>query len=310
MFLHSFEGEDALAIATYLKSLPPVTNKIPLPLHYGFIETAIAKAVYSSGLPPIGNPKALTYKAGNYGRTEQGLLPRDWPQSLLMIGQWLMLVGGVTIFVIAGPAERRFPRGYGGWIKFGLAFFGVTLVVFLLWVMYSTPMLAFIPPEQINLAVTSTIRTPDPATFRSPEEAALAERGHYLFKVTSCAFCHGNDGSGGAKISMKSFGTLWVRNITPDPETGIGNWSDAQIARAIRSGVSKDGGVLHWQGMTWDHLSNLDEEDVRALILYLRTLPPVVKKTPSPSPPSPEDCEEYTFFLVDSESPGCENGEK
>jgi mono/diheme cytochrome c family protein len=310
MFLHSFEREDALSIATYLKSLPPVTNKIPLPLRYGFIETAIAKAVYSSGLPPIGNPKALTYKAGNYGQTQPGLLPRDWPQSLLIIGQWLILAGGVISFVIAGPRERRFPRGYGGWIRFGLIFFGLILVVFLLWVIYSTPMLAFIPPEQVNLAVASTIHTPDPASFRSTEEAALAKRGQYLFKVTSCAFCHGNDGSGGSKISMKSFGTLWVRNITPDTKTGIGSWSDAQIARAIRSGVSKDGGVLHWQGMIWDHLSNLDEEDVRALILYLRALPPVAKKIPSPSPPSPEDCEEYTFFLIDSKSPGCEDGGK
>ena len=93
--------------------------------------------------------------------------------------------------------------------------------------MYSTPVLFFIPPEQINLAVTSNIHTPDPASLSSPEEAALAGRGEYLFKVTSCTFCHGNDGSGGAKISMKSFGTLWARNITPDRETGIGDWSDA-----------------------------------------------------------------------------------
>ncbi|MFQ5649741.1 MAG: c-type cytochrome [bacterium] len=306
MILHSFEQGDALAIATYLKSLPAVRNKIPLPLRYGFVETVVAKASHSSGLPPIGNPNVLTYKAGNYGQTEPGLLPRDWPQRLLIWGQWLILVCGVIAFVFAGPAERRFPRGVGGWIKFGITFLGVILVIPLLWVMYNTPVLAFIPPEQINSAVLGSIHTPDPATFSSPEKAALAERGQYLFKVTSCAFCHGNDGSGGAKVSMKSFGTLWVRNITPDPETGIGTWSDAEIARAIRSGVSKDGGVLHWQGMIWDHLSNLDEEDVQALIIYLRTLPPVVRPIPSPSPPSPQDCEEYTFFLIDSETPGCD----
>lgn len=175
----------------------------------------------------------------------------------------------------------------------------------LLWVIYSTPVLPFVPPEQISLAITSCIHRPDPAQFATPEEAALAARGEYLFTVTSCMFCHSDDGSGGAKISMRAFGPLWARNITPDLETGIGNWTDAEIARAIRSGISKDGGQLHWQGMTWDHLSNLDEEDVRAVIVYLRILPPVRNDIPDPVPPSPNDCEEYTFFLIDSWTPGC-----
>lgn len=80
---------------------------------------------------------------------------------------------------------------------------------------------------------------------------------------------------------------------------------DAQVARAIRSGMSSDGRQLHWQGMTWDLLSNLDEEDVRAVIAYLRTLPPVRKAVPSARPPAPDDCEVYTFFLRGRSSPGC-----
>ncbi len=63
--------------------------------------------------------------------------------------------------------------------------------------------------------------------------------------------------------------------------------------------------MLHWQGMVWDHLSNLAEEDVRALIVYLRSLPPVRKQVPAASPPSADDCSEYTFFLVPSSQPGC-----
>jgi hypothetical protein len=106
---------------------------------------------------------------------------------------------------------------------------------------------------------------------------------------------------------MRSFGTLWTRNISSDRDTGVGAWSDAEIARAIRSGVARGGRPLHWQGMIWDHLSNLDEEDVRALIVYLRALPPVRFEMPAVRPPAAVDCEEYTFFLYPTTTPGCES---
>ena len=113
------------------------------------------------------------------------------------------------------------------------------------------------------------------------------------------------DGSGGSKISWRPFGTLWSRNITPDLTTGIGQWSDAEIERAIRSGVSRNGRALHWQGMIWDHASNWDEDDLRSIVAYLHTLPPVVKKIPDPTPPSADDCAVYTFWLTASITPGC-----
>jgi mono/diheme cytochrome c family protein len=173
-------------------------------------------------------------------------------------------------------------------------------------VIYRLPALGIIPPEQIANPVIGAIPEAEPASLRSPEQRALAERGQYLFTVASCALCHDPTGEGGAKISMRSgFGTLWTRNITPDPASGIGNWSDAEIARAIRSGVTPDGRMLHWQGMIWDHASNWDEEDIRALVTYLRTLPPVEREIPPARPPSPDDCQEYTFWVAESEEPGC-----
>jgi hypothetical protein len=57
--------------------------------------------------------------------------------------------------------------------------------------------------------------------------------------------------------------------------------------------------------MIWDHLSNLDEEDVRALVAYLRALPPVRRQIPSARPPAPDDCEVYTFWIERSLTPGC-----
>jgi mono/diheme cytochrome c family protein len=132
----------------------------------------------------------------------------------------------------------------------------------------------------------------------------MVERGRYLYSV-SCELCHGTDGSGGTPISWKPFGTLWTRNITADPQSGVGAWTDAELARAIRSGVSRDGRQLHWQGMTWDQLSNLEEEDLRAIIAYVRLLSPINRAVPLPRAPAADDCETYTFYLDRSDRAGC-----
>ena len=149
------------------------------------------------------------------------------------------------------------------------------------------------------------IPTPDPSQRGNAEQATLVKPGRYLFTVASCALCHRPDGSGGFKIRWKPFGTLWTRNITSDPGTGIGRWSDREIARAVRSGVTPDGRMLHWQGMIWDHASNWDEEDIRALVAYVRTLPPVRNPIPATRPPAPDDCAVYTFWIAQSSTPGC-----
>ena len=65
-----------------------------------------------------------------------------------------------------------------------------------------------------------------------------------------------------------------ARNITPDVETGIGSWSDDEIARAIREGVRKDGTAL-FSLMPYLDFATLDDEDVKAIVVYLRTIPPV-----------------------------------
>jgi hypothetical protein len=98
---------------------------------------------------------------------------------------------------------------------------------------------------------------------------------------------------------------LWSRNITSDVRTGIGAWTDEQIVRAIRSGITPDGRTLHWQGMIWDHASNWDEEDIHALVAYLRMLPPVARQIPPARPPTPDDCTVYTFWVANSTVPGC-----
>jgi mono/diheme cytochrome c family protein len=72
---------------------------------------------------------------------------------------------------------------------------------------------------------------------------------------------------------------LVAPNLTPDHETGIGRWTDDMLARAIREGVSHDGRPLHPQ-MWYGSFRHLPDEDVAAVVVYLRSLPPVRNALP------------------------------
>jgi mono/diheme cytochrome c family protein len=301
MYLHQLTDEDARAVARYLKSLPPVRNQIPPVLRFGVVETIAAKLTRPL---PAANPTVLTYADGNFG----GMADSVWrhrPQQALILAQWLVAATGVVAFVLAAPAGRRWPRTWWGWLGAAFALVGLLGIAMVGWALYGLPALRLIPPEQIAGAVTASVPRPPLTGSVPPEPAALAARGRYLYTVASCALCHGNEGAGGAKISWMAFGTLWSRNITPDRETGIGAWSDREIARAVRSGLTPDGRVLHWQGMIWDHASNWDEEDVRALIAYLRAMPPVRRAIPPARAPAADDCSIYTFWVARSRAAGC-----
>ncbi|MBX2991048.1 MAG: c-type cytochrome [Bacteroidetes bacterium] len=131
-----------------------------------------------------------------------------------------------------------------------------------------------------------------PAMTAKADSATLA-RGEFLFTTgIGCWQCHGHDGdkappSGGMKFDLTvlspSLGVYYAANITPDVETGIGGWTDGEIVRAIREGISKDGRVL-FPIMPVDPLSGLADDDVLALVAYLRTLPPVKNKVPAREP--------------------------
>lgn len=121
----------------------------------------------------------------------------------------------------------------------------------------------------------------------TPERLA---RGKYLFEVVAdCGGCHserdwskfgapevaGRRGAGQVfPPEMGLPGTVVASNITPDPETGIGLWSDGEKMRAIREGVSKDGRAL-FPMMPYGFYRNMSDEDVAALVVYLDSLPPV-----------------------------------
>jgi hypothetical protein len=76
------------------------------------------------------------------------------------------------------------------------------------------------------------------------------------------------------------------RNITQDRETGLGDWTDDEIARAIREGVRKDGTAL-FPLMPYEVFASLSDEDVKAIVVYLRTIPPVRNVVPTRALPGP-----------------------
>jgi mono/diheme cytochrome c family protein len=80
-------------------------------------------------------------------------------------------------------------------------------------------------------------------------------------------------------MPIPELGKIYARNITSDPETGLGRWTDDEIARAIREGVSRDGTAL-FPVMPYLNFARMTDEDVASVVVYLRTLPPVRNALP------------------------------
>ena len=110
----------------------------------------------------------------------------------------------------------------------------------------------------------------------------MVERGQYIFAVAGGCACHtvpkDAPHTGGRAFPIP-FGTVYATNITPDKETGIGSWSDKEILKAMTTGVRPNG---EWilPIMPHEAYSGMAEDDIKALIAYLRNLKPVRKETP------------------------------
>lgn len=120
----------------------------------------------------------------------------------------------------------------------------------------------------------------------TPERVA---RGEYLVKtIAACGACHDGRQSGeltdppdpalalagGNYLKDEGGIAVWIPNITGDKETGIGTWTDDEIIRAIRDGVRPDGSFL-FPAMPYGAYQYMSDEDVRAIVAYLRSVPPV-----------------------------------
>jgi len=129
------------------------------------------------------------------------------------------------------------------------------------------------------------------AQAQTPDDA-LIERGRYLATAGDCAACHtqprgeGKPFAGGYGI-LSPLGSIFSSNITPSKTAGIGNYTEAQFARAIREGVRADGGNLY-PAMPYTSYSLLTDEDVHALYTYfMKAVRPVDEKPQQTALPFP-----------------------
>jgi hypothetical protein len=156
-------------------------------------------------------------------------------------------------------------------------------------------------------------------------------RGEYLVEhVSLCFGCHTQfdakngtvtftkpKGSGSKMTEQGSF-VIVAPNITPDPQTGLGSWTDDEIARAIREGVSRDGHTL-FPMMPYQNFRHMSDEDIASVVVYLRSIPAAnnnAGRTQVPFPvsrlingapepvtapvpqPNPDDAVNYGKYLV------------
>jgi mono/diheme cytochrome c family protein len=132
--------------------------------------------------------------------------------------------------------------------------------------------LAFIATTVLGSATALAQQVPDSQDF------AVIQRGRYLATVADCNACHTDPATrrsyaGGRPIETP-FGVVLSANITPDAETGIGNWSDEAFDTAVRRGQMPDGSHLY-PAMPYEYFARMSKEDVLAIRAYLSTLPAV-----------------------------------
>ena len=162
----------------------------------------------------------------------------------------------------------------------------------------------------------------DPATIlEAPEAAASAypreqvERGQYLVGLLGCGSCHTDGallglprsdrllaGSGvgiaySNPLSTRNPGIVYPANLTPDPETGIGAWSEADIVAMLQRGFDKHSGQT-LPVMPWPAYAGIHEDDAYAVAAYLKSLPPVRHVVPANVLPGQRASAPFVHFGV------------
>lgn len=153
-----------------------------------------------------------------------------------------------------------------------------------------------------TLVVLALLGAPSPSHAADPQQVA---RGKYLVSFSGCFDCHtpgyffGKPDMarflGGSEVGFEipGLGVFVGPNLTPDNETGLGTWTEDQIVTAIQTGKRPDGRELA-PIMPWRSFADMTKEDVHAIAVYLKSLPPVKHKVAGPFGPS----EKPTTFVM------------
>ena len=135
------------------------------------------------------------------------------------------------------------------------------------------------------------------------------KRGAYLATIMDCGGCHTPGVFLGRADLQREFagsevgfqipglGIFYPPNLTPDPDTGLGRWSEADIVKAVRTGVRPDGRVLA-PAMPYGHYGRLTDADALALASYLKSLKPVRHQVPAVTGPSEKPAAPYLTVVM------------
>lgn len=144
--------------------------------------------------------------------------------------------------------------------------------------------------KQLVSAIALTFSLPMLSQAAVPADDPLVTRGAYLAKAGDCVACHsapkGKPFAGGLPMNTP-MGKIYTTNITPDPETGIGKWTEEDFEKAVRQGVSKDGHNLY-PAMPYPSYTKVRDDDVKALYAYfMKGVAPVNQANRAPDIPFP-----------------------
>jgi mono/diheme cytochrome c family protein len=134
-----------------------------------------------------------------------------------------------------------------------------------------------------------------PATISAsqlPPRQADVENGKTAFNAGGCAECHATPNQkertrlGGGLALKSDFGTFYVPNISPDPNDGIGKWTEADFVTAVMRGTAPNGAHLY-PAFPYPSYAHARLDDVRDLFAFMKTLPPVAGQAPPNDMPFP-----------------------
>ena len=164
-------------------------------------------------------------------------------------------------------------------------------------------------------AFTSCAPASKPATETAANASTAAmtqiERGKYLTVIGGCVDCHTpgylygaadyERHLSGSELGWQGpWGTTYPRNLTPDPETGLGRYKAEEIVAAIKGGKRLDGSPM-LPPMPWQNYATMTDEDLNAVAAYLVSLPPVKHQVPDVVPPGKQPAGSFLTFPAPSE---------
>lgn len=168
--------------------------------------------------------------------------------------------------------------------------------------------------EEVDAVTVVDAPSPEPGTF-APQNRGQVEHGEYLVELLACGSCHTNGALTGepdlghplagsrtgiaftSPLDNKRPGVVYPPNITPEKETGIGDWSDGQIARAIRAGIGRHAD-RRITTMPWQGYAKMSAEDIAAIVSYLRSIKPIRHVVPEAVEPGHLARSPFVYFGV------------